>query len=346
MSHIMLTKVCNLNCPYCFANEFVNKESSYISMENFEKAKEFLLTGGEHIGLIGGEPTTHPQILEIMQNIIDDNRVKHCTIYTNAIKFDDIVYKFTDSKFSTLINVNSETVMGKHKYERMMNNIDMLHNKFSMGKRVAFGYNIHGTDFDYDYIIDLCKKYNKDSLRISICVPNNPEYKNLRSLEWFRLVKPRLIQFFEDLYKNEIVPHYDCNCLPICVTSAQDKELLVKIYKLANERQVTTNLLTTCSDCCPVIDILPDLNAVRCFGMSDHLKLPIENFANIHDLSKCFSTLIDSYKYVVYSNPECGDCPKRIAQDCIAGCLAYKDAAIKEARELIEKYTDNLCHCK
>ena len=35
MANIMLTDTCNLRCPYCFANEFVNKSANEISIENF-----------------------------------------------------------------------------------------------------------------------------------------------------------------------------------------------------------------------------------------------------------------------------------------------------------------------
>lgn len=336
MAHIMLTKACNLNCPYCFANEFVNKCKEEITMENFNKAKDFLLSsGGSHIGFIGGEPTVHPLILDFMENVIEDKRVRQCTIFTNGLNFDKIVYKFTNPKFSTLINVNSIETMGETRYKKMLDNIEILHNQFSLGSRVSFGYNIHGTDFNYDYIIDLCKKYKKNQLRISICVPNDDEHRNLNSLEWFRLVTPRLFEFFQALYDNKIIPHYDCNLLPICATTVEQKELLLKIVQLAEEMNVRTNLLSTCSTCNPVIDILPDLKAVRCFGMSDHLKVDIENFANIRELVNYFKTEIDSYKYIAIGNSECKECPKRLIQDCTGGCLAYKDELIKRVRNAV-----------
>ena len=45
MPNIMLTYRCNLKCPYCFANEFVNKKNTDISLENFEKALDFIDRG-------------------------------------------------------------------------------------------------------------------------------------------------------------------------------------------------------------------------------------------------------------------------------------------------------------
>lgn len=42
MANIMLTDVCNLRCPYCFANEFVNVDKNEISEQNFKKAVDFI----------------------------------------------------------------------------------------------------------------------------------------------------------------------------------------------------------------------------------------------------------------------------------------------------------------
>ena len=56
MANIMMTDVCNLHCPYCFANEFVNKDRNEITEEAFKKAVDFILGDGSHstVGLIGG----------------------------------------------------------------------------------------------------------------------------------------------------------------------------------------------------------------------------------------------------------------------------------------------------
>lgn len=46
MASIILTDKCNLQCSYCFANEFTNKAFTEISAENFHKALDFALTEG------------------------------------------------------------------------------------------------------------------------------------------------------------------------------------------------------------------------------------------------------------------------------------------------------------
>ena len=71
MANIMLTYRCNLNCSYCFANEFVNKKNTDINVTNFRKAVEFFTRAGDvSIGLIGGEPTLHPAFDLFMEMLI------------------------------------------------------------------------------------------------------------------------------------------------------------------------------------------------------------------------------------------------------------------------------------
>ena len=76
MANIMMTDVCNLRCPYCFANEFVNKDRNEISEEAFDKAVDFIVGDGSHssVGLIGGEPTIHSNF-EYLVTFMQMNRL-------------------------------------------------------------------------------------------------------------------------------------------------------------------------------------------------------------------------------------------------------------------------------
>ena len=61
MPNIMITKRCNLSCPYCFANKFVNHSTEGdMSLDILKKILGFLLRDGsvQNVGLIGrGGPT-------------------------------------------------------------------------------------------------------------------------------------------------------------------------------------------------------------------------------------------------------------------------------------------------
>ena len=63
--NIAITNYCNLKCPYCFANKFIESEKQSITEDQLDKILDFLfysnLNKYKHkIGIIGGEPTLHP----------------------------------------------------------------------------------------------------------------------------------------------------------------------------------------------------------------------------------------------------------------------------------------------
>ena len=127
MPNIMLTYRCNLSCPYCFANEFVNKQSTDITFENFQSAVRFITKDGPaFLGLIGGEPTLHKDFKRILTAIIEDRKIKECTIYTNGLELDSYFDEVASPKFRLLVNCNSPETIGETRFARIVNNLDIL----------------------------------------------------------------------------------------------------------------------------------------------------------------------------------------------------------------------------
>ncbi|RKD90442.1 radical SAM protein [Mangrovibacterium diazotrophicum] len=83
---IEVTNQCNLNCPVCFANsgkeEFLTLEQidqildKYIALENGD---------AEILQISGGEPTVHPQILEIIQLALS-KKIRFVMLNTNGVR--------------------------------------------------------------------------------------------------------------------------------------------------------------------------------------------------------------------------------------------------------------------
>ena len=120
MSNISITERCNLACPYCFANEFVNKSYREISEENLRIALEFLLTSKNeniNVGIIGGEPTLHPEFSNFINILNHESRIKDITVFTNGIQLAPFLDSM-DDKFGFLINMNHPNVVGKSKIGR------------------------------------------------------------------------------------------------------------------------------------------------------------------------------------------------------------------------------------
>lgn len=346
MANIMMTDVCNLRCPYCFANEFVNKDINEITEEAFLEAVDFIVGDGtcSNVGIIGGEPTIHSKFNYLMRKLLVDKRVNTVMLYTNGLN----IYKYWDivchSKMHILINCNSPTDMGEINYKILSDNIRILVEEKLCRDRVTLGINLYNPDFEYEYLIELLKKFSFKHVRVSITVPNLDKSRNTNPFDYFTSMKPRLFEFFHKLMQNDIVPHFDCNKIPFCLIGKEEChqfDVYLSDSDMRN-RIEKSNIADDIVCCDPVIDIRQDLSAVRCFGLSSCTKQDIRNFNGIKELRNFYMRSVDAYAYNTVYAYECIDCHLRKVTKCTGGCLAYKINEIiameASSEDLMKKY--------
>ena len=363
MANIFLTKKCNLKCPYCFASEFVNQdcfahdleqndknnvlnvyeslEEADITLENFKKALEFIKkSDDERIGLIGGEPMLHSQFGEILDILSSDEEVKNVIIFTNGILVNKYIEKIANEKFRLLVNCNSPNDIGAM-YDVLVNNVKQLQ-KYCPG-RFNLGINLYSDKVNFDYIFDLFKLTDSKILRVSLSLSNDEKEEAEDILQNFRDIKPFLFDFFRKCYDRNIIPKYDCNSLPDCVLDVEDKRLLLMIKQKAASMEMQDDTIFSCKTCSPVIDILPNLKAVRCFGLSKYFKTDILRFKNPKALRAYFTSKIDAFAKVTYVNENCEECRSMYLNRC-GVCFTYKLKKIKDLKEYIKstKFKDKL----
>lgn len=322
MANIMITECCNLHCPYCFADEFVNKESNYISIEAFQQALAFIKSA-EHfdgrVGIIGGEPTVAPNFSELLQLLIEDDEVNCVPIYTNGLLIDKYILLLQNKKFDFLINFNSPSDIGQSQYQHIVDNIGLLIEK---GKKsnLALGINLYQEGQDVEYYIHTLKQYGISHARVAITTPNEGctesgfiRLKRLR--KEFLSLTSRLV--YEDIHF--IV---DCNRPPECIWNDTEQMKLELIYrKLLNAKQQQNFFNSRCN---PVIDILPDLTAIRCFGLSEISKLKISDFSTIDELMEYYRKNVDDVLLSKPTTEQCRECKAFCDQICYGGCLSNK----------------------
>lgn len=135
MANIMINEVCNLSCPYCFANKYVNGDcSTEISYTNFIKAVDFInKSNGNRIGIIGGEPTLHSRFLDLLDYAIA-NRLpeQDILLFTNGLEIEPFIDYFSKNNIGLLINVNSPEDIRETSYNKVYENIGLLRKKVLM----------------------------------------------------------------------------------------------------------------------------------------------------------------------------------------------------------------------
>ena len=319
----MVTELCNLSCPYCFADEFVNKKVNEITLDNFQKVLNFVLPSksfGGFIGFIGGEPTLHSNFSELLKIVSRIDEIKEVLIFTNGIKIDETFNLTSDQKFTFLINLNSPDVIGFSKYSRIVENIDYLISKLNKKHSITLGLNIYKLDNNYDYFLDILQKYKFRSARLSITVPNTKDGKD--GFERLSIFKDLAYKLYVDLLYRDINVTFDCNKIPMCLWT--DEEIKkISLFQANNENErIGFNLNS--NKCNPVVDILPDLTAIRCFGLSQNSKVKIEDFASLDELIGYYRVNFDEKLIKIPTVDKCRSCEKFENNLCYSGCLANK----------------------
>lgn len=317
MPNIMINNNCNLKCSYCFAED-CKRDLQQMSFFDFQKAVNFITKTSDRIGIIGGEPTIHPEIKNILRSLIMNNKVQTVTLFTNGTNLEPIIDELCDRKINMLINFNDKDISSEHQLNKIKKNLELM-KEYGIDNKISLGVNIYKENQNFDELISLLRQYDRKGLRISVVIPNSEEKKDMPPLEYFKLMKPTLMNLLIEILDLGIAPTVDCNFIPSCVFDEEERQLL---QNKINENNINTNLLTT-SKCSQVIDILPNLNISRCFGVSQ-VQIHLSEVNDCFEAMNYFQHNIDSPCMLKPADDSCKTCKDFKFGQCSGGCLAYK----------------------
>ena len=313
MPNIALLNYCNLNCPYCFANKFIEEEKQLLSIEQLDNILNFLsqeITSIQKIGLIGGEPTLHPQFEQILIKIINFcnmYNIKKPIVFSNGILIKKYA-KFFANDATLLLNLNSPNVIGEENWDKILDGIDFLGILGALKYNTTFGFNIYPTMKDYEYIFKLAKKYNQPKIRCSYVAPAN-NFLTKNKEEYYINGKKIFLDICDMALQYNIQLKLDCNRIPLCYFNDIEQK------KINN---ICTNNITWCN---PIIDITPDFKATCCFGTYNTVDLT--DFNNIEEVKRYF-LFNETYPRIKQNNLErCKSCKKFSNYICSGGCLGF-----------------------
>ena len=147
-----LVEYCNYQCSYCSAKSPSIKDSNqYIDYNNIIKIfdKLFSLKRDKYIiGLAGGEPTLHPNFLDIINYLNNSNQPIQVYIMTNGTK--DL--NFFENVFKLSSNIDFGLCIS-------------LHMEYYNNNKLEY----------YEKLIDICNKYK---VNIEFKLLFHPEYEN------------------------------------------------------------------------------------------------------------------------------------------------------------------------
>lgn len=321
MPNIAILNECNLRCPYCFADDMIENqktdathESQIMSVDDYIEILKFIGRDNfiNRIGIIGGEPTLHPDIKQILNETEGFCMQKRCTstVFTNGIHLDNIIPFITKDLFSVLVNFNSPAVTGQKNFEKTIENLNLVYNVFGWKEKVTIGLNIFHEMDDYSFFYDTIKKFELKTVRTSIVAPTYKNHKDDKEA-YYKKMKNKALSVYRSIYEAGAIPNLDCNRIPLCYFNADE-------IKKLNEY---TNNAYTHFFCQPVIDINPKFEAVRCFGVYNPVK--IYDFQSLDAISRFFSMKEDCKNIENNRVQRCKGCKNFDSMACYGGCLSF-----------------------
>jgi hypothetical protein len=268
-----------------------------------------------------------------MRIALSDIRSEYVMIYTNAVELNRLEPEILlAKKFRMLVNCNSPQDMGAKAFEKMRENLLRFQKDYFGDGRFRLSVNIYKPDFDYSYIIPLVQEIGFDVIRLSISVPQKGDLKGKSPLDYFQEMKLVAMRFVCDMIRCGVLTGFDCNFLPDCVLTKDEYDSMMcakdvfysALSKKYSEAFWQRSIVCEPHNCTPVIDILPDLRAIRCFGLSEYTKRDIRDFRNIGELRNYYINTVDRPAHSVWTSEACKDCFQRELGRCSGGCLLFK----------------------
>lgn len=319
MANIAIVNYCNLKCPYCFADDMIHQKANAMTIEDFQKALEFLSrTPKNYVGIIGGEPTLHPDFKEILKEVN-----KYCkevdtgaTLFTNGINLEPFL-PYIGDRIGILINCNSPQFQPAESYAKLQEVLNHLDDLSWFDRKVTCGCNIHPGLEDYSYMWDIVKAHKLTHIRVSVVSPA-AQFECYRTDKegYYNMMKSRFLQFCKDGLKHKCELGIDCGHIPFCYFTREEKELVMDACGGHYQEQ---------DFCHPVVDITPDFMATACFGAYE--EVDIRNFNNLDEL-ETYLLLKHSYPRVQANcTGKCTTCKKHELLQCQGGCLGFANVS-------------------
>lgn len=319
MPNIAITNCCNLKCPYCFADDMIHEEQHFMSIKELKEilfflTPEFQFQPHQSIGIIGGEPTLHPNFKGILNEIKLFCMNMHCgsQLFTNGIKLVDYIEDLENPLFSILINYNNPNQYNKQTHEKILNSFETLSQLhwFSFQK-AKVGCNLFPTENNYSYFWKQVEKYCLPIVRVSVVSPSASfELWRTKKEEYFNFMKPIFLDFVKEAEKNHCTILLDCSRIPNCFFSQEELSL------------IQSNCCNFGNPICePVIDFTVNKQATACFG--NYLPINYDKFSTYAELKRYFNYSNAIKTISNFSLKQCETCEEKDLFKCQCGCLGF-----------------------
>lgn len=309
MSNLSITTYCNRKCSYCFAGDssVLHNKTLNMNMQIFDKALNYLTKSGiNQVRLLGGEPTTHPEIITMIEKAI--KKGFSILIFSNGLmpqRVLDFLKSLNQKELTILLNTVhpiENYLSVQKKQQRVM--------KF-LGRRVMLGINIFSRQQTFDFLLDYIDDYDLiREIRLGIAHPLIELKNDYLHPKFYKEIGLNIIDLLILARKRNIKLGFDCGFVP-CMFPEDSYEMLGDLLK------------KTGIQCNPIIDLLPDGKFISCYPLNNIKSIELKEGLHAKNLFSDFKNELNIYSEMgIY--PYCSKCSIFKKGLCSGGCKAMK----------------------
>jgi radical SAM protein with 4Fe4S-binding SPASM domain len=314
LTNLLLTNYCVRSCPYCFARKHLAEAEpdDRLSWEDLIYVADLQEGHDRHLSLLGGEPTLHPQYLDMVAYLMA--RGFHVTTFTSGImsekmltEMEEMLADVPPDQANFVVNLNDPTLSPEAEVARVKKFLERF------GERSTPGFNIYRTDFSLDFIFEYVNAFGMvRHLRLGAAHPIVGHDNVFIRPEDMEAIAARLRSYFPQFLLHKIGAGLDCG-FPLCKFTDEDVGMFYQINK--------GNIHFGCG---PAIDIGPDMTVWSCFPLSSYHKKSLFEFNHINEVMDYYNTLHRNVRVEAGGLYEaCDECRHRDSGVCAGGCLAH-----------------------
>jgi MoaA/NifB/PqqE/SkfB family radical SAM enzyme len=308
VTNLAISAVCNQNCPYCFTVDHLNRLESgqdFLAPADFEARLSFLERSGiDEIRLLGGEPTLHPQFVELIGRARRTG--KPIIIFSNGLmpeKALSHLASLSPAECTVLVNVNEPRAVGEEVHARRCAAIRRL------GERVLLGFNIYRVDFQLDFLLPMIAEAGcRPAIRLGMAQPCLSGDNTYVHPGQYVAIGRKIARFARDAARAGVALEFDCGFVR-CMFSDADLAMLKASGADVGWR------------CNPVLDIDIEGWVIHCYPLSGLGGVPLTPAADAAAVRRAFESRSRAYRQAGVF-PECSTCPFKLSDECSGGCLA------------------------
>jgi organic radical activating enzyme len=335
MTNLVVSRVCNLSCPYCFAKPVLATSSApkFVPLAVYEKWLDYLERSAiPEARLIGGEPTLHPQFSELVHRA--RQRGLRLKVFTHGLISESALTCLEDlpiSECNVLVNLNTSgefyIANSRNYYSATAPERSWSPRKLEtfrrLGERSTPGITIDQANFvdlldpGQSTLIELIQTTGcKPALRLGVAQPAPDSRNSHFNPRLYPVIGGYIARFAHVAAQAGIHLELDCGFVR-CMFTQIELDIL---------QQAGCEVAYHCS---PVLDLNIDGRVFHCFPLAGRMETRFSDGARAVDLRATLNQQAQPFRTVgIYR--ECSSCYYKENNVCSGGCLALTQRRFRQ----------------